>query len=438
MKTRESVIALENYDNTITHDDSAFDFIYLDEGGQEQTGLVKVDDIEQIEDAEEASKEVDQLISTTTALESIRVHLKNTPEHTPFSRSASLALESALQNMMAREKPYFAIEHLEGKQSRKIGMKAALEDLGETIRITIKKIVIWIKRAAEIVFDHIEGIVRGANATAEAAGKLQDLAARVRGELGDVPPQDTTVSNKKLAGFFCDAEAHAMTSHDIAEHYTKFTKDFNDAFERDVATAGSHYVANQINEILKQNTTDKFTQEAAIELSDKTIGHMIATNFKAFTPNNEDKNLEYRLPFGGEMFVINVREEEGKRAGISFGVKVSEKISQEYLPVLKASEVYDLAKMVESSMHRGIYRDYKKVKSSLYSLKKSIVEMCDEISRQQRDSFGGTLPSLHFLKNISETMLNLVNDTYRYNGKMARSILAYGHASLKQFGSLQS
>lgn len=433
MNKRKGILALEGLDDPVTIDDSAFEFLYRDEGGNEQTGLVQLDDVEKIEEAEEDSQEVDQLIGVTLTMESLYSTLESTPTHTPFSRPAAQALNAALESMVARAKPLFADESLQGKQARRAAMDVALEDLGETIRLNVKKILAWIKRAAEVIFDHIEGIVRGANAVTEAAGRLQDLAARIRGEKGDEPPEDSAVTNRQLAHFFSDADGKVYDAHTIVEHYKSFCQDFNEAFSRDVAVGGSHYVANQINEVLKQSQVDTFTREVALDLSDKTIKHMIASNFKAFTPNESEGNLVYALPFGGMSFVVNVLEESGKRAGISFGTKVSETVAQEHLPVLKPSEVYEMMTVLESSMHRGIYRDYKQVKSALYSLKKTIAEMCDEITRQQRQTFAGTMPSLHFLKGITETMFTLVKDTYKYNGQATRSMIKYGHASLSKF-----
>lgn len=412
----------------------AIDFDQVEEvdSAAVEAGQVDVPDTERLDELEAESEVVDQLIDKALVMEGIRQGLSHCRQTHALTRQEAKAINLVWRGN-GHGKNIIAMEMMQGRQMRLDAVRVSLEEIGETIRDVVRRIVEWVKRAAEVVYDHIEGIVRGANAVTSQAGALQDRAAKVRGEKGDaVDPANNIIKHKSLAMFFTDSTGKTMKADEIIAAYKKFSSDFNDAFAHDVATGGAAYISQQINAFLNEKSADQFSKEVALDVSDKAIKHMIATNFKAFEKSSADGLLVYKLPFGPSKFIMAVGQEDGKNATLSFSVKHERGVAVSQLPALKPSEVYEMMKVLESSMHRGIYRDYKQVKSALYQLKQSIGRMSEEISREQRTSYDGVLPSLHFLKSITEALLGMVKDTYSYNGKIVRAMMAYCHASLKK------
>lgn len=436
MSKQLAQIALEDLTEVTPDEEEIYEIEFPGPDGNMVQGLIDDEAVAAIKRADEESKEIDQLISVSTTMESIRDNLMLMPAAKPLSLPVAQALESLLQQMTDRSQKFFSMEHFHGKEMRKIGTKLAIEDLSESIRITIAKIVRWIKRAFQVVFEHVESIIRGANATGKKAEALQDAAARVKAQYGDNDTSDGQIKNSNLAKFFVKpGHGESMSAQEIVEAYNHFCGTFNQSLSEKSAVSGCQFLGAQIHKILTKNKAGGFTKEIALELSDETIRHMVDQNFSEFNKDTSHDKLTYTTPFGGIEFIVSITKDGDKLSGMSFVKSVPEKGSGEMLPVLRPSEVAKLAEAVEASMHRGIYRDYKKVRSALFDLQKSISDMCDEVSRQQRGQVSGTIPSIHFLKTVAETMFDLVRDVYGYNGQTARAILSYGQLSLKEYTS---
>lgn len=406
--------------------------------GDTVTGLLDASTVEDIMEADHELQEIgdaDNLIDVTRTLSHLQDNLAQRTSANPLSRPAAEALQIALSAMTDRK--IFTMEHFEGRQSRVIGTKLALEDVGENIRIFIQKIVRWIKRAVEVVFDHIEGMVRGANTTARQAEALQDLAGQIKAQFGDDEKVDGQIRNKKLRTLFTSKGGDTYAADEIKQHYEDMVKNFNETLSGKTAISGAQYLTNQIHVVLNKNRTGSFTDHAAEYFADATIRHMLGENFPQFTKGKDVLTRHYQPPFGGTEFVLSLSEKDNKLVAMSLIRRDVGDNKQETLPVLRPSEVLMLAKAVEASMHRGLYREYKKVKSTLYSLKTAISDMCDDISREQRTTYSGTIPSIHFLKTTADTVMRMVNFGYSYNGLVARAVLEYGRLSLKQYGTTE-
>lgn len=435
MSIKLAQIALEELTGVSLDKEEIYHVEYPGPDGSLVKGLIDEEAAEAIEKADKESREIDQLIEVSATLESIQTKLTQMPSGQPMSASVASALETLLQQLSARQRAYISLEHFSSKEMRKIGTKLAIEDIGEQIRTTIAKIVRWIKRAFQAVYEQVESIVRGANATGKAAEKLQDQANQVKAKYGDGEVTDNQIKDKHLARFFIKGEhGEVMSATEIIEAYNQFCGTFNESLSTKTAISGSHFLGSQIHKILTKNKAGGFTKEIALELSDETIRHMVQQNFSAFKSETSAGTLDYMTPFGGIEFVISITKEDDKMSGLSFVKKAPQGGAGEILPVLKPSDVLRLAQAVEASMHKGLYRDYKRIRSALFDLQKSISDMCDEVSRQQRDVVSGTIPSIHFLKTVAETMFELVRDVYAYNGQAARAILSYGQHSLKEYG----
>jgi len=348
-----------------------------------------------------------------------------------MQRGTALALETALKQMLGRNNRTVSLEHFEGRYARLVGTKLAMEDLASKVRLIIGKILRWIKRMLVVVYDLIENIVSGADTVSRSASKLQDAASQVANKYGKDLKDAGAIENAKLARYFTKHDGtNAFTGEEICKRYLDFCHTFNDALSERTAVGGSNFISSQVQAILSQKKTGKFNDSAALQVSDNAISTMVKTNFAQFKKGKEDK-YEYQLPFGGAYFVLSVEKRNNKAAGLSFEIDNRDETRMDTLPILSPNQVREIARAVESSMHKGIYRDYRKIKASLYGLKTKIFDMCDAISREQRNTMNGDIPSLHFLKTISDTMFGVVKSTYAYNGAAARAMLNYGWASLQ-------
>lgn len=430
MKPSNALMSLEELQVDVDPDKLQEQLLAIPERGEDP---VTPEELMSFPQEDRDSYRVDDLISAAVAIEKLTTILGDAPKHKPLSRNEALAINAATAGFTkpAGKGAMIAIERFNGRAARIEEMKISLEDATEKIRIIIGQIVRWLKRAVEVVFDQIEGLVRGANATARRAGAIQDLAAKIKAEKGDGEIDGGQIRQKTLAMIFSSDEGSSYSAREIEEHYAALVKDFNETLSAKTAVEGSQFLSAQVNKILNKNKTGDFNKETALGLSDETIARLLKTNFPQFKQEGED--LVYDAAFGGHSIVLSVTVEDGKKSGMSVVAKTDRQGKHEVLPVLRPSEVIALAKAVEASMHRGMFRDYKNIKSQLWHLKGSISDMCDEISRQQRETFEGTIPSLHFLKTISETMFNLVKMAYSYNGIVSRAVLQYCELSLKQY-----
>jgi hypothetical protein len=333
--------------------------------------------------------------------------------------------------------PVFAIDAYTGRQNQISMAKIAAEDIGENIRITILKIKKWAARFCDIVFDHIEGILRGANALSKHAEHIQDRAAELNTKYGNKKIEDSQIKNSKLYSFFNNNDGGVYDAETIAKKYGEITKSFNESLTLSAATNGSQYMASQIHKILSRNRSGDFSKEVALSISDETISRMLETNFSAFENKTGNKEGPYicSFPFGNIELRLSATMDDDKFATLSITKVDRSESRQDGLTILTPSEVTLLAKTVEASMHRGIYRDFKKVKSAVYAMKEAISDMTDEMSRSQRETYEGDLPSLHFLKTSSEAIFELVKLVYSLNGNAARNILRYCEYSLKFYSA---
>jgi hypothetical protein len=381
---------------------------------------------------DERTSDIDQLIDTSYTLESLHSQFQRMDAR-QVSPSTASVINASLEGILKTKETLLHSHLFKGTASRVEGMRVATEELGERIRVMLQKIIRWIKRVFEVIFDYIEGWIRGANAVQKQAEKLQDIANKVKAKHGD-SATSAEVDNAELANFFVNpSNSEGYDAPQIVSEYNKFCATFNESIGSKTAIAGCAYANTKVNEILTKNKTGRFTNEQALAISDETISRMLQNNFSQFTHDTSNGQLTYQAPFGGEQFVITIEEKDGKKAGLSYSTAGEKKKDLKKLTALTPSEVVAMARAVESSMHKGVYRDYKKIKAVMFDFQKSVSDACDQISREQRKTFDGVIPSIHFLKTIASTMFMLIKQVYSYNGRTARAIMKYCHQSLKAY-----
>jgi len=188
----------------------------------------------------------------------------------------------------------------------------------------------------------------------------------------------------------------------------------------------------QIGKIVSKKKSGAFTKEEALAVSDQAIDQLLHNSFSYFEDSGADEK-HYKGDFGGLEITLSVTKDGDKKAGIGLSKKMGSKAKAE-LPCLKPSEIVKLTSMVESSMQKGLYSEYKSIRATLDRLRHDIEILCDQITKNNRTAMAGDVPSLQFIKTIYSVVYEMVQLAYAYNGTVANSILKYCEVSLKAAG----
>jgi hypothetical protein len=388
--------------------------------------------VEEVSDAkfETTPADVDEMVESAVALEQIWTSLSKSPLTHPMSASSAAAIEAAVAHIRSRVgmpvERTIAVEQFSlGRPARIQAIRVAMESIGETIKKLVAQIIAWIKKTMSHAFTLLGDAFTGAGVYAKKAAQLEKMAMDVKAIHGNVRPNDT-FQDEGFVKFFSGHKNAA----EIFRDFKRYNDEFNTHFSADVLGKAGSYLSNIANEVLKTNSTGDFSNQAAAEAADKAIRWLKDNAFKLFKDDGE--NSYYPLPFGAKSFVVNYTKHEDTYIGMTINT-VSGTPAAGTVPVLTAEEVIGLAKGMDLNSRRGLFRDFPQVKRTLGEINSTVAKACEEIARQQAINSSGAVASLHFLKLIAESLIKLTVYAYQYNTMVNKQIVAYGHASLKQY-----
>ena len=389
-------------------------------------------------EADANCKQIDELVRVGNALAEIKQQLQLAKSGEPLTTAGARAINAAVEKMLASvgiaSSCQISLENYYSTSSRRDALETALEGFSEGIVAIAAAIGRLLKRIFDYIYDDIEESARGAAAVARRSVRIQDAANKLRISARTLP------KNKVTKGNVCSAfsiNGSAMSFTTILNEYKQVMDDFNRRYSQHLLTTSVKSLASTIDSVINADKISIFTLDEAHQASDAALKYLLRNGFTDFKTDGEEhsgmEKFERPLPFGNAIFTASFRKEEGYYTGFSAKIETSGKNSATELPALTLEEIIELAKEVERQMSNGIYRDYLKVKKEVGSLGRTVEKQCNAIVKYKRSADEGLVPSLNFLKKVSEGVKDLVFAIYGYGGYSNRAILVYCENSIKQW-----
>lgn len=391
-----------------------------------------------LKEATENTKQIDELVAVGNALEEIKQQLKRAASGEPMSTAGVNAINYAVEQMLARvgikAVCKVSLENYHTNSSKREAMIQAMEGFADGVRAVAAAIGRLLKKVFMYIYEDIENAARGAAATARRSVRIQDKAQQMLVSKTALPKGNIT------RGSLCEAfndSGTPMGFTEIKKEYSAIMAEFNERYSQRILAGAVTTMANAIGSAMSADKIVLFDLNQAHAASDKALQYLIRNglhDFKA-TPSIDDNTvtLESALPFGNALFTAIFSKEGGYLTGFGSKIEREDVKAPSHLQPLSVAQVLELAREVESQMNRGIYRDYKKVKKEVTKLGTVVARQCEDIVRYQRTADEGTVPSLNFLKKVSEGVKQLVVNLYGYGGYCNRNVLMYCEYSLKQW-----
>ena len=386
--------------------------------------------------ADNNCKQIDELVRVGNALSEIKQQVllahRGEPLTTAGARALNMAVEQMLSSVGINARCQISLENYYSTSSRRDALQTALEGFSEGIVAIAAAIGRLLKRIFDYIYDDIEESMRGAEAVSKRAVRIQDTANKMR------LTAKTLVKKKVTKGSICSAFSKNGTGikyDEILREYTQLMADFNTKYAQHVLTTSVKTIASTVESVINSDKMATFTLDEAHQASDRTLRFLYRSGFNDFKPDGKEyptmEKFEKPLPFGNAIFTTSFFKERGYYTGFSARIEINSKMSAHELEPLSLDEVLTLAKEVERQMSNGIYRDYLRVKKEVSSLGRTVEKQCNSIAKYQRTADEGLVPSLNFLKKVSEGVKDLVSIVYGYGGYTNRAILVYCEQSLK-------
>lgn len=393
-------------------------------------GLFNIDNDQQLKEIEEESDNIDELISVSGVLGSIRKELSNAVPTGEMGIAAATALNVAVE-ALARHAGFkatrvFALESMHGKHSRRVAITAALENIADSIVYVIRKIKDFFKKIYDWFYESIEHAIRGAAGIKRRAANVLAMAIEKQSEKTTSITKPITKRNIRK---FVNVAGKPMSYVEILKGYTEYNTKLNENFYSAVL---QNALAKVVQSIQPKVNLSTFTEEDSEKASDEALQFFTAHAFTGFNHaviENKNDKYSYTLPFDNAVLEIVIANSSGKKTSISSSFYHSEEKMPDTIQKLTPTEVIQLTRAIEAQMNNGLYKDYKSILADLRRVGKIIDNMCTHVISNNSPSTGAA-PSLQFLKSLTTSMLLLTKNLYTYNGNTNRTLLALCEASL--------
>ena len=395
-------------------------------------------DVVSVASMERESSDTDVLLESVKTMRGIYTAIQDNTVEGTINPYAAGALNAAVEHLCLRAgvrvNTPFCLEQLQGRISKKQAVGVALESISEGIDAVIRRIIAWIKKIYEIVYDDIEYALRGANAVARRAKRIQEIAIKKQSTSGSAANKKL-INKRNLISYF-NVDGKALSYAEIEAAYKHYSKEMNDSFSSNILHNALAHVVNNMQQAVKQIGSGNFSDKEALVSSNAGVLYLkdhAFQYFKPIEPVNDNEAIAYELPFGNASIVAVLGKENDYYNFVSVTLNQVQKTESKDLPNLTPKEVINLTKLIESQMHSGLYHDHLKIKQQIKEIGKVVAKTCDSIISTQSDNGKEAIPSLHFLKSLTGSLMILTKILYSYNGVMNRSMLAYCETSLSNW-----
>ena len=403
-------------------------------------GLVAATD-EDLMGAHDDSKQLDELISTTEVLEGVQEAVQDAAEQGGFSPAAAKALDVAIEHFEhtagLTSIRRLSLESFAGGRTLRIqSTKVALEEIGETIRRVIRRILEWIKHIASLCFDLIERSVRGANAVAAKAELLYKVASAMSHQRVN-PSKLQQIEKSSLISFF-NEHGKPLHAREIAARYDSYSKDINVMFGGDALFQPPSKALRALDTYVQQHGEKAVDLSAVESFAAAACEELVHTSLRSFSPVHRDGAdlLAKELPFGNAQLLFSFAKGHNnpdKRVGFNVNIEVEEVSHTAALEPLSPQDVMNLMTVLHSHMGKGIYHDSKKIKAAIREIALHVEKQSEKLSDRQRQMGASIVPTLQLIRLITDSSMKLTRLAYSYSGVTGRRMLSYAEASLQAY-----
>ena len=350
---------------------------------------------------------------------------------TPQSAEAlNIAVEHFCTKCNIPKTKVFCVEQFQGMHARKKAIAIGMENISSIVMTVVRKIVTYIKKIYEFVYDDIENTARGAAAVTNKALLLQELA--IKKQVLNNGNSKKTINKKSLVTYF-NEEGTALSFSEIQKRYEDYSREVNNSFSGTVLHNTLATVINNMQHAIKEIGKGNISNENALKASNAGVIYLKDHAFNHFKPIekiNDNEALGYKLPFGNASLAVALGKDGDYYNSVSIDLIQDKNNECKDIVSLTPKEVIIFTKMVESQMHSGIYRDFLKIKAQIKEIGKIVTETCNSVTKAQYENSSAAIPSLNFLKSLTGSLMIMTKMLYSYNGAMNRAILSYCEQSL--------
>lgn len=327
--------------------------------------------------------------------------------------------------------PQISLANFESRSAKRDAINVSLEGFTEVIRRLLEIIGRVIKKIYEFVHDDIEGAIRGASGVLRRTNVIQDRALAVL-KSSTTAGQPNGITQKDLVRFF-NKDGKVYSPTEITTAYERYNRILNEHFAGNILESVVNSAVITMESDIRKVGAANYTQQHAFKASDNALNYLKNHGLKDFTSASAAgaDTLSYVLPFGNAALNLVLMVEDGCYTGLDTDLEVNKINVDGAMPVLTPIQIREYCRMIEVQMNSGIYRDYRKIKSTITKAGKSIENICKYIATEQSNAASGTVASLSFLKSIITALVALTRALYQYNGVCARRLMSYCEVSVR-------
>ena len=372
------------------------------------------------------------------SLVSIRNQMVSMSAEEALNKNQAKAINIAIEALFRSKQNNLAIEDFKSSYNAHINTRLSLESINDKVKEMITKIIDWIKKAVEWVLSALTGFDTIYNSIGDRAVELNNQAQRLK----DTIPSIKTIKNNRLANFFsktnrANRSNSLYTDRDISSLYTKHVQTTSPMF-------CVYFVKNLIKEIdtLTKDVRQSKGIEELLKEIDSTISKLLSDrlNFlhKDSSTKEDNKTIvkySHDFEFGDHILNCETISVDDKFKSIDFSVsKYPDSLrlpDDTLLPVLSVSAIKELTNKIQNEMLFGNIRNTKQITKDIKNLQVFIDLTLKELDFQNRTDEKEDLLILNFVKDITNSILVVVNLMYKYDAKVASNILDYCDGSIK-------
>jgi hypothetical protein len=385
--------------------------------------------------------EADQVIAVTQTLANISGELAETTRSGGVSAGVAGALNAAVEHLCRQAKlpqgNAFCLENFGGRMANQQATKLAMESISTHLKSAMLTLVKWFKAAFDYFKDGFIELTQGADNLADRARDVQVKANSIAHKT--IKENKTIIKNTSFTSFMVTEEG-AAKADEVAERYTKYTELMGTGF-----SAFLKQMVLQVNEAVTEAKQGDTKEETAAKV-DTVLNALKQRAFSQFSEVSSTDTglvLDYVLPYGEKTLVASLAKDDGRLSGLHVVIEKSKSkssagLTEERLSTLTHEQIVKISKAVEKEMLFGLFKDYLTTKSDLSKIEKLVDEACQKITDAQQAPEGGNdtavMYSVHFLKELVSSTINMTAAVHRYDILLAKHLLDYCMYSVKMHG----
>lgn len=427
----EEIGAMENKTEFVTTDPDALqvnDFL-LDENDTE---------IQTIKIVTQSQDEVETVLALEKIYESLEA-LKNVGLSPAEAKVLNVTVQKHYTTLgydhpCALNNPIF-----DNPQSRPWATSMVMEGMADIIENSVHRLLEYIRKILSYVYESLRSLSEGAQRLARQARTVQEQAKLIQNKT--TPRPGMIIHDGTLIRFFNDGN-QPLSPDEILPKYKKYLDTLSVGFSEHFLTQAAQQVG-----VAVQKAIDGKELSVVVSEVDRVLRYLKMQSFAALKKDDKlsQTTLEIysaELPFAGKELRLELGVNADTKQYDSIRTVIVDGLSQAALPVnstlkpLSHSHIVELARLVEDTMLFGIFKTHARTVDNLKRVEKAIERATEQITKMQLQSVSGekgAMYSIHFLRDISSSLTEVVAGIHRYDVVCSKRLIDYMNASLKAY-----